>query len=87
MAMTLLDRFLGTITTPVTKKKKGVKKIASKSGDLIDAVSDQVKTRAIAYKDRRLKKGILHTLISDSVVERAVDAVEGQVRSRTTKKK
>jgi hypothetical protein len=86
MAMTLLDRFLGTITSPSTTKKKGAKKSVAKSSDLIGAVSDQVKTRAVAYKDRRLKKGILSALITDTVVERAVDVVEAQVRARTKKK-
>lgn len=86
--MSLLDTFLGTITSATTtSRKKTTKKKTAATGDIIDAIGDQVKTRAVKYKDLKLRGSVLDALISDKIVENVVDGVESRVRESMQPKK
>jgi hypothetical protein len=81
--MSLLDTFLGTISSAVpsgNKKTKSSKKKAGENGDILDGITDQVKARALKYKDLKLRGSVLNALISDTIVENVVDNVEERVR-------
>lgn len=82
------DLLKSAVSGASSSKKKSSKKAAKKSsGDIIDAIGDQVKVRANAYKSKRLKGNILDTLISADVVDNVVDMAENQVRAQIGKKK